>query len=153
MHVPSFDRSTGISGKQHLPGQSNRRDSGFVSLKDFVLLIFGFPYVQQPTGCCNHQFFILTDNDTEHQWLKANAAIPDRTGGIESDDASVLCIDDNGKRFRLPNGHPAFDAESSFGWGRLAREVATERDLFNCHGTFYELPAENASGFVRVRTV
>jgi hypothetical protein len=31
--------------------------------------------------------------------------------------------------------------------------VATERDLFNCHGTFFELPAENAAGFSRVRPV
>ncbi len=36
---------------------------------------------------------------------------------------------------------------------RLAREVATERDLFNCHGTFYELPAENADGFAVIRPV
>jgi hypothetical protein len=31
--------------------------------------------------------------------------------------------------------------------------VATERDLFNAHGTFYELPAENAGGFSKVRPV
>ncbi|HRX55363.1 MAG TPA: hypothetical protein P5016_12655, partial [Verrucomicrobiales bacterium] len=39
------------------------------------------------------------------------------------------------------------------GGERLCREVSTERDLFNCHGTFYELPAENAGGFARVRPV
>jgi hypothetical protein len=33
------------------------------------------------------------------------------------------------------------------------REVATERDLFNAHGTFYELPAENAGGFAKLRPV
>jgi hypothetical protein len=31
--------------------------------------------------------------------------------------------------------------------------VATERDLFNCHGTFYELPAENADGYAKIRPV
>jgi hypothetical protein len=31
--------------------------------------------------------------------------------------------------------------------------VATERDLFNCSGTFYELPAENADGFAKIRPV
>ncbi|MBN3034901.1 MAG: hypothetical protein JW861_04890, partial [Bacteroidales bacterium] len=36
---------------------------------------------------------------------------------------------------------------------RLCREVVTERDLFNCHGTFYELPAENADGFAKIRPV
>jgi hypothetical protein len=36
---------------------------------------------------------------------------------------------------------------------RLCREVATERDLFSCHGTFYELPAENADGYAKIRPV
>ncbi len=36
---------------------------------------------------------------------------------------------------------------------RISREVTTERDLFNCHGTFYELPAENAGGFAKVRPI
>jgi hypothetical protein len=31
--------------------------------------------------------------------------------------------------------------------------VATERDLFSCHGTFYELPAENADGFAKIRPI
>jgi hypothetical protein len=33
------------------------------------------------------------------------------------------------------------------------REVATERDLFNAMGTFYELPAENADGFAKNRPI
>jgi len=36
---------------------------------------------------------------------------------------------------------------------RICREVATERDLFSCAGTFYELPAENADGFAKIRPV
>src|SRR5690606_22588779 len=36
---------------------------------------------------------------------------------------------------------------------RICREVATERDLFNCHGTFYELPAENADGYAKIRPI
>ena len=36
---------------------------------------------------------------------------------------------------------------------RICREVATERDLLNLHGTFYELPAENADGFAKVRPI
>ena len=31
--------------------------------------------------------------------------------------------------------------------------MVTERDLFNCHGTFYELPALNAGGFAKIRPV
>ena len=36
---------------------------------------------------------------------------------------------------------------------RICREVATERDLFNFRGTFYELPARNAQGFAKIRPI
>jgi hypothetical protein len=38
-------------------------------------------------------------------------------------------------------------------FARVCREVATERDLFNFHGTFYELPARNAQGFAKTRPI
>ena len=40
-----------------------------------------------------------------------------------------------------------------YGPARVCREVATERDLLNLHGTFYELPARNAQGLAKVRPV
>lgn len=91
-------------------------------------------------------------NSGAGNWLKKNAAIPSREGVIEVDDASVIYTDDGGKRFRLPK-NDAFAQPGPVGFPRLCREVATERDLFNCHGTFFELPAENAGGFGRVRPV
>jgi hypothetical protein len=93
------------------------------------------------------------DNATELAWLEENAAIPSRVGVVGTDAASVIYTDDAGKRFRLPRGNAAFDRPNPLGGERLCREVATERDLFNCHGTFFELPAENAAGFSRVRPV
>ncbi len=42
---------------------------------------------------------------------------------------------------------------ADFGVARVCREVATERDLLNIHGTFYELPARNAQGLAKVRPV
>ncbi len=85
----------------------------------------------------------------DHQ--KQNAAIPKNI--LTTDEASVLFVDDDGKRWRLPKGDPAFANGGTFGSYRIAREVATERDLFNAAGTFYELPARNAGGFSRVRPV
>lgn len=93
------------------------------------------------------------DNASELAWLEKHAAIPSREGVISTDAASVIHTDDAGKRFRLPRGNAAFDQPNPLGGERLCREVATERDLFNCHGTFFELPAENAFGFSRVRPV
>lgn len=72
---------------------------------------------------------------------------------IEIDDASVLVVDDDGRRWRLPKGDPAFDTPGPLGPERLDREVCTERDLFNAHGTFYELPAENSGGFAKIRPI
>ena len=83
--------------------------------------------------------------------LKEHTAIP--VGVLNSDAASVIFTDDDGRRWRLPKGHSAFDRGGSFGNYRVAREVATERDFFNAHGTFYELPANNAGGFARLRPV
>ena len=40
-----------------------------------------------------------------------------------------------------------------FGPARICREVATERDLLNVDGTFYELPAHNAQGVAKVRPI
>jgi hypothetical protein len=82
---------------------------------------------------------------------RKNAAIP--AGILQVDASSVLFIDDKGKRWRLPKGDPALDTPGAQGDSRVAREVATERDFFHAHGTFYELPAENAGGFAKVRPV
>jgi hypothetical protein len=44
-------------------------------------------------------------------------------------------------------------AASGFAVPRICREVATERDLLNLHGTFYELPARNAQGLAKLRPI
>ncbi|MCD6355430.1 MAG: hypothetical protein J7L95_07765, partial [Prolixibacteraceae bacterium] len=50
-------------------------------------------------------------------------------------------------------GNEAFKKLTDQAQLRICREVATERDLFNCAGTFYELPAENADGFAKIRPI
>jgi hypothetical protein len=83
--------------------------------------------------------------------LVKNVAIP--AGVITVDAASVLVVDDAGRRWRLPKGDAAFDAAGPLGPGRVCREVCTERDLFNAAGTFFELPAENAGGYPKIRPI
>ncbi len=78
-------------------------------------------------------------------------AIPSNVVTIEN--SSVLIVDDKGRRWRLPLGDSKFDDLINSAQLRISREVATERDLFNCHGTFYELPAENADGFAKIRPI
>ncbi len=92
------------------------------------------------------------EDEPQRLWLEKHAAIPSREAVLTVDEASVIYTDDRGRVYRLPRD-PAFDQPGPLGCGRLCREVATERDLFNCHGTFYELPADNAGGFAKVRPV
>lgn len=76
------------------------------------------------------------------------------TGNVVSiEKSSVLVVDDSGRRWRLPLGDTAYEPLMNNGQLRVCREVATERDLFSCMGTFYELPAENADGFAKIRPV
>ena len=85
------------------------------------------------------------------KWLRGNAAIP--VGVLTAEPSSMLYVDDSGKRWRLPMASPDAATPGPFGGERIDREVCTERDLFNAAGIFYELPAENAGGFAKVRPI
>ncbi len=84
-------------------------------------------------------------------FIREKFAIPQQVVSI--DEASVLITDDLGRRWRLPKGNPKYADLTNNSVVRICREVATERDLLNCSGTFYELPAENADGFAKIRPV
>ena len=84
-------------------------------------------------------------------FVKTRTAIP--KNAITLDEASVLVVDDRGRRWRLPRASSAFDAATKAGELRICREVATERDMLSVCGTFYELPAENADGFAKIRPI
>ncbi len=77
-------------------------------------------------------------------WTKKHAAIPQKT--LTEDAASLIYTDEKSQRWRLPRSGGAPD-------GRVCREVCTERNLLNAGGTFYELPAQNAGGFIKVRPI
>jgi hypothetical protein len=91
------------------------------------------------------------DDAAGFAYAEKSYAIPKEV--VTIDEASVLIVDEKGRRWRLPKGDPAFDRPGAFGAERVDREVCTERDLLNVHGSFYELPAENAGGIAKVRPV
>lgn len=73
---------------------------------------------------------------------------------VTVDGNSILFVDDDGGRYRLPIGNAWFlNHPEAVSRQRIAREVCTERDLFQAAGTFYELPANNAGGFRKLRPV
>ncbi|MDX1564588.1 MAG: discoidin domain-containing protein [Phycisphaeraceae bacterium] len=72
----------------------------------------------------------------------------------------LLCEDEDYARvyeIGLWNKPLKFAKEQGATWdlgtARLCREVATERDLLHCFGTFFELPARNAQGMAKIRPV
>ena len=77
-------------------------------------------------------------------WTAKNAAIP--ASGIGIDAASAFYLDPMGIRWRIPKGKVTEGT-------RVCREICTERNLLNACGTFYELPAENAGGFAKIRPI
>ncbi|MGG5903817.1 hypothetical protein [Sphingobacterium daejeonense] len=94
---------------------------------------------------------VPSDNNAEKQVIQKHFSIEKNLVDVQAN--SVLVVDDLGRRWRFPKGDEKFDKLTQGGLTRLAREVVTERDLLNLHGTFYELPAENADGFAKVRPV
>lgn len=94
---------------------------------------------------------VRKDDAATADFIRNKFAIPQQVVSIES--GSVLIIDDAGRRWRLPLGDDRYTLLTNQGQLRVCREVATERDLFSCMGTFYELPAENADGYAKIRPV
>ncbi|MBZ0257876.1 hypothetical protein K8I31_17565, partial [bacterium] len=91
------------------------------------------------------------DDPAALQWTLDNCQVPKDV--LIFDAASILYIDDNGNRWRLPRRNAMFDKPGLSGPERIDREVVTERDLFHCGGVFYELPARNAGGFAKIRPI
>ena len=95
---------------------------------------------------------LIPKNDPEtNTFIKEKFAIPQNV--IEIEESSVLVIDDKNRRWRLPLGNDLYRQLTNAAQLRIDREVATERDLLNCCGTFYELPAENADGYAKIRPI
>lgn len=91
-------------------------------------------------------------NDITAEYYLKNALAVEAPD-VKIEELSVLVIDDSGRRWRLPISNPALKDLTEKGRLRTCREVSTERDLLSLMGTFYELPAENADGFARIRPV
>ncbi|WP_421829863.1 hypothetical protein [Larkinella sp.] len=94
---------------------------------------------------------VRKEDEKAVSFIKSKFAIPQQA--VTVDESSILVVDDKGRRWRLPLGNEAYTGLTNQAALRICREVATERDLFNAHGTFYELPAENADGYAKIRPV
>jgi hypothetical protein len=90
-----------------------------------------------------------TTDPTAEAAMRATAA----TSRCFGSDKASAWIDDAGTRFRLPKTDALYDAPFAAGWARGVREAVTERELLNCHGTFYEVPRSNSGGYRKMRAL
>lgn len=144
--VASINNSSVIGGLMYGLGD-NRRSLGVsaVNFKNGVETSVGYYELDETLN------LIPKDDNKTNTFIKEKFAIPENV--IEINESSILIIDDKNLRWRLPIGHENFKNLTDAAQLRIAREVATERDLFNACGTFYELPAENADGFAKIRPI
>ena len=99
----------------------------------------------------DHMNIAAKDDPKMATFIKEKVAIPSNVISIEK--GSVLITDNLKRRWRLPFGDDKFRELTNTGSLRICREVVTERDILSCMGTFYELPAENADGYAKIRPV
>lgn len=92
----------------------------------------------------------VTNNAAAESVLRGSFSLSNATFSVDS--ASVLYVTGT-NRYRLPKTLSAYDSSFASGWPRGFREVITERQLLNAHGTFYEVPYADAGGFRRIRPV
>jgi len=87
-------------------------------------------------------------NDTSiSRYISENLNLESDTVSIDGN--SILVIDSKGRRWRLPYGDKKY-LNSKL---RVSREVVTERTLLSLFGTFFEVPAENADGYAKIRPI
>lgn len=104
-----------------------------------------------------HRYHLIGGNMQLRDIADASASATMRTAAATtqqfgSDNASAW-IDSGGTRFRIPKLDPLYDAPFATGWARGVRETVTEREMLNCHGTFYEVPRSNSGGYRKMRAL
>ena len=144
--LAELDCNHSIGGLLYSLG-NNRRALGIVSTqqKDGKVVECGYYEMNDTLK------LVRKDDPESRDFIVEKCAIPSKVVTVES--SSVLVVDDKGRRWRLPLGDEAYTGLMDQNALRICREVVTERDLFSCMGTFYELPAENADGYAKIRPV
>ena len=109
----------------------------------------GGGYYVASVGQTNPIELVKVDDPATEASLRTTIAT---TQDFYMDDASVF-MTNSGVRFRLPRSADAFDTATASGWRRGIREVVTERQIMNIHGTVYEPPRDDSGGMRGIRPI
>lgn len=99
----------------------------------------------------NRNLRVITGDDRFFDFTKAEFQFETDTADSQLDqllqiepeftvDKASVIVEHHGVKLRLPKGDAAYDKPFASGWPRATREVESERQLANIHGTFYEVP-------------
>ncbi len=111
---------------------------------------------EQPFYLLSDKLELVLSDDAQRRGQTQQAAAPDTDAIPLKREGRSILVEEDGKRYRLPIAPGAADDKpfgGALGFARRVREVATERDMLNIAGTFYELPARNAGGFSHIRPI
>ena len=113
--------------------------------------IAGTGYYRAGLNPTTSRLELVAVQDTAAEAGVRNDASTTRDFGL---DAASAWITDGGTRLRLPKRSSAYDTATASGPRRGEREIVTERQLWNIHGTLYEVPREfTGGGLRRIRPV
>ena len=106
-------------------------------------------------GASEHRYHIIGGDmvlrDTADSQAESELRIDAATSKEFDGDAASVWMLSEGTRYRLPRLDEGYEAPFAAGWARGVREVVTERNLLNLHGTFYEIPRANSGGYIKMR--
>ncbi len=132
--------TTNVSSAWLYPAKANRDLRVLTTDKDFEFTKAKFEF--QPTVVKANQSQIASSNTKADEKLDTTSRLRELLAvkpAFRLDEASVV-IEFGSERLRLPKGSAEYDEPWTQGWPRCNREVESERQLANIHGTFYELP-------------
>jgi hypothetical protein len=164
LHSPYPHVTPASAGSDEFAALADIRDTrsmsdGIIRVRDHADLSLEFASSRtSATGAAaSHRYHLIGGDIALKDVTDATAEAALRSTGATtksfgSDDASAW-IDSGGTRFRLPKLDPLYDAPFAAGWARGVREAVTERELLNCHGTFYEVPRSNSGGYRKMRAL
>lgn len=113
------------------------KDGKAIEKGEYEFRKFSFDFVPGITDSLTTRALANGVHYSERMQFNAKAVDKDEMKELWSvDEASVVLHTSQGN-LRLPKGNPAYDAMKDV---RCVREVESERELANIHGTFYELP-------------
>ncbi len=164
LHTPYQHRTPASGAANEFAALADIRDThamsdGLIRVVDDATLPLEFASSRNPSSgaTASHRYHRLggdlvledTANPTAESTLRTTAATTRQFGS----DAASAWIMEGANKFRLPKLDPLYDLPFAGGWARGFREVVTERQLLNCHGTFYEVPRGISGGMRKMRAL